>query len=101
MSYENSSYTNWEKQTDIPVAGGDIPAQSGAPPPYEPKQYAQSSLDHGEPFIFRHYYWKETNSGQQPPAEHYIPDGTTEVEGVGFDEVNRKPFLIKVIVTVW
>ena len=56
MSYENSSYTNWEKQTDIPVAGGDIPAQSGAPPPYEPKQYAQSSFDHGEPIIFRHHY---------------------------------------------
>jgi len=86
MSYENSSYTNWEKQTDIPVAGGDIPSQSGAPPMYEPypKEYAQSSLD----------------QRQQPPPEQYIPDGTTEVEGVGFDEVNRKPFLIKVIVTV-
>ena len=34
------------------------------------------------------------------PDTAYVPMGDTHVEGVGFDEVNRKPFLLKVIGTV-
>jgi len=71
----NEAYSSYrETSTNIPVAGDEF-KKNESPPDY----WASNTVN---------------------PDTQYVPTGDTHVEGVGFDEVNRKPFLLKVIGTV-
>jgi len=71
----NEAYSSYgETSTNIPVAGDEF-KKNESPPDY----WASNTVN---------------------PDTQYVPTGDNHVEGVGFDEVNRKPFLLKVIGTV-
>ncbi|CBY07425.1 unnamed protein product [Oikopleura dioica] len=71
MGKENEAYLDVELN-EVPKAGDEFSQTSAPPPAYNPTYDEQA----------------------------YVPTGEVNIESSGFDEVNRRPFLMKVCITV-
>ena len=98
----NEAYNSYgETSTNIPVAGDEF-KKNESPPDYWGSKKKLFNFLPGSCHtwhVFRKGSLKIYLDTVNPDTQ-YIPTGDTHVEGVGFDEVNRKPFLLKVIGTV-